>query len=365
MKISVEEGVQGSIDPENNHSFIFCKKKTINAFKWLGYFPIRTNSTLSEFRVDFVSFPFIFRLLQALIILSSFAALRVIVIHPTKESKSNQSFQNADNSGNFTDWTLISYKSFNFTAVVDYLLVVEVTSYFVIITLLCKRFSVYLTKLIRSIEELEAYTKEPTSRHSSMRRHWMVYIGFILHMFPGTFLIFGAVVTIIVYHKAWKIVFIYFMDGTMTFVALTWHNITRTLFEIIFTISANKVINHFKVPISKTKTTNVSYLGELIRKKLELLDNFRTCFGPLLTLHIWCYTIELLVASFGVIINLSEKILFTALFICLPPILGSFFKTFNIVGQCSILTEQINIYVEYLDDYYIHISRESTDRAVS
>ena len=165
-------------------------------------------------------------------------------------------------------------------------------------------------------------------------------------------------------YNEWSENIIFYMDLTMFAITLTWFNFTRTLFEILFTMSANEVRNHFND--ATTESTNGSNFVVTVQKRVEVQNNFGTCFGPILTLHILCYTLELMGDTFAIILWWSFGDQFLAVFfIFLPSIISSLVKIFNIVGQCSSLTDQINIYIEYLDDYHEKIPKKSPERGVS
>ena len=133
-------------------SYLCDKKSFITISKWLGYFPIKTNSGLTEFQMKIVSWPFILHIIRAIIILFFYTSFVLLNVHPTltdytqiapKKLERNET----ETLRNNTSFIQISYK-YDFRSTTDYFHLILMLSYVLIVSILFKPLARNLTLVI-------------------------------------------------------------------------------------------------------------------------------------------------------------------------------------------------------------------------
>ena len=343
-------------------SFLYSKKRLISILKWVGYFPVRTNHGLTTFQMKVCSCPFFTHMIKGFFLLFFYTSYRLLVIDPTTEIPlSNHKPQTNTTSNISTEYKFSS--KYNFSAVVDYCQLSLVLLYILIVTVLAKSFATFLSKLCNAVDELDEVINEPMlQKHISFGK--LLYAGLFFKLLWIFAILCFEIASAVLMREWWMETFFGRLDSITSFITFLWIYTTHTVFELIFTISVETIINRIISAYATVGSVGVN-LPAIIRKMIDVLEHFQTTFGGLLGLHLSFYTLELMMDTFQLIIYGSQKGDLLLLSTLISSILGSVFKIYNIVSCCDALTRQIVQYLENLNDFDSQINKKDPGRRVS
>ena len=341
-------------------SYLVRKRKSILILKWLGYFPIKNNPQLTDFRMTFGSCSVILQFVRALVILALFTCETVLSTHSILEKYQPLEANNKTQTNN-TNNTATTYKVFrkyNFSSLVDYFRLIQLLLYVLILTAVCKNVAKFLTRLCNSVNVLdeELGTIIPNTKWT----FWKLYAGLFFQLLGFAILQASGLIVGILYADSdgWVVIII----CTIEVATYCWLHLTMSLYELIFTISIKTVVDRLKSEQLITRKSTKQQV--ILQQMVEVLNDFKTTFGGMLTLNLSFYTLDCMTETFSAVIFVSTKDFLLASIYALS-ITGSLFKIYNIASGCELLTTEVEDYVEYLDECDTKNEGHASGRRVS
>ena len=338
-------------------SYLCDKKLFITISKWLGYFPIKTNSELTEFQMKAISWPFILHVMRASIILFFYTSLALLNVHPTLIDYTHISHKKlerneTENLLNNKSFFQISYK-YDFRSVTDYSHLILYLSYVLIVSILFKPLARYLTLLSKTIGEFDEET--PKKDYQPTKGCRKLYGSVALECLVHSSYLFTDTLGGIRYPDWWRKTMVERLYVIFSAVSTIWIFITQVLIEVVITTSFLAIKQRLRVMSEKRSIENID--NSAIYLLVKILEAFQSAFGGVLTLHIAFYVVDTLTACFNAIIfgTRGDFYIVSILFWCS---IGRTIRVYNLVSVCDQLSHEILGYSEHLEEKAVDISED-------